>query len=210
MIKVCRGKEQNENRALFRQAFRLRHDIFIKQRMWSIPARLGEEEIDEYDVDQAVYVFDCDNAGKILASVRLTPTDRHSLIADCFPHLIENGQPPRSPHIYEGMRFLTASGLSSGEAALARLRILYAMVEWCAEHRIAWIQAVTDVEFFPTFVDMTIRTTPLGLPHPYGGGRTAPGGGECIAFRWPANHDVLEDLRDYADRKLLQRSAYVH
>jgi acyl-homoserine lactone synthase len=210
MIKVFSGKQRHENNALFRQAFRLRHDVFIKQRMWSIPSRLGEEEIDEYDVDRAVYVFDCDNSEKILASVRLTPTDYHSLIADCFPHLIENGQSPRSPHIYEGMRFLTTPGLSREEAAQARFRILYGMVEWCVENHVAWIQAVTDVEFFSTFVDMTIRTTPLGLAHPYAGGRTAPGGGECIAFRWPANHDVLEDLREYAEREFEERAAYLH
>jgi len=210
MIKVLSGRQRRENSALFRQAFRLRHEIFVKQRMWSIPSRLGEEEIDEYDVDSAIYVFDCDDSEKILASVRLTPTDQHSLIADCFPHLIENGQPPRSPHIYEGMRFLTTLDLSREEAAQARLRILHAMVAWCVESRIAWIQAVTDVEFFPTFVDMTIRTTPLGLAHPYAGGKSAPGGGECIAFRWPANRDVLEDLRDYADRKFQQQLAYVH
>lgn len=210
MIKVLSGKQRRENSALFGQAFRLRHEIFVKQRMWSLPSRLDDEEIDEYDVDSAIYVFDCDDSEKILASVRLTPTDHHSLIADCFPHLIENGQSPRSPHIYEGMRFLTTLGLSREEAAQARLRILYAMVEWCVDNRIAWIQAVTDVEFFPTFVDMTIRTTPLGLAHPYAGGRSAPGGGECIAFRWPANRDVLEDLRDYAERKFQQQLASLH
>jgi acyl-homoserine lactone synthase len=210
MIKVLTGKQRDDNVDLFQQVFRLRHDIFIKQRNWSIPACLGDQEIDEYDVEKAVYLFDCDSLGRILASVRLTPTDRHSLIADCFPHLIENGQPPRSANIYEGMRFLTASVLSRQEAAQARLRILYAMVEWGVAHRIAWIQAVTDVEFFPTFVDMTIRTTPLGLAHPYAGGRAAPGGGECIAFRWPAQPAVLEDLRDYESREFASRPAYMH
>ena len=51
------------------------------------------------------------------------------------------------------------------------------------------------MEAFPTFVEMAPQTIPLGLPHPYGGGRNAPGGGDCIAFRWPATREVVASIR---------------
>jgi acyl-homoserine lactone synthase len=211
MIKVLTGKQRGENAALFEQLFRLRHDVFIKRRNWSLGSRLGQLEIDEYDVDEAIYVFDFDNLGGILASVRLTPSDRYSLIADYFPHLVEDDFfKVRSPDVYEGMRFMTAPVLSSKEAARARLRVLYAMVEWCLEHRIRWIQGATDVEFFPTFVQMTIQTTPMGLAQEYAGGRKAPGGGECIAFRWPVTRGILEALRCYGEQEALWTPTYVH
>ena len=210
MIKVLTGKERADSWALFEQLFRLRHDIFIKQRNWSIPSRLDGREIDEYDVDEAVYLFDLDDLGRIVASVRLTPTECCSLLADCFPHLIENGQSPRGPDIYEGMRFIFAPTLPRDEARQARIRILYAMVRWCIDHNIAWIQGITDVEYFRSFVDITIRTTPLGLAHPYAGGKTAPGGGECIAFRWPASRDVLDDLCTYARRERQFAISFTH
>jgi hypothetical protein len=44
---------------------------------------------------------------------------------------------------------------------------------------------------------MTPQTIPLGLSHPYGGGRKTPGGGECMAIRWPISRQVLDDIRAY-------------
>jgi hypothetical protein len=44
---------------------------------------------------------------------------------------------------------------------------------------------------------MVPQTIPLGLPHPYGGGRGAPGGGDCIAFRWPVTREVADALHAY-------------
>lgn len=210
MIRVFTGQQRADNSAVFERLFRLRREIFIEQRRWSIPEHLGGLEIDEYDVDDAVYLLDVDERGEILAGVRLTPTERCSLLADSFAHLVENGQPLRGPRLYEGMRFLTAPRLSRREAAEARWRILYAMVEWSIAHGVAWIQAMTDAEFFRTFVDMTIHTTPLGLAHAYAGGRDAPGGGECVAFRWPATQAVLDDLRQYGERERLSAPAYAH
>jgi len=211
MIKVLTGKQRTDHSGLFEQLFRLRHDVFIKQRRWSLPSKLGELEIDEYDVDEAVYVFDFDSNGRILASVRLTPSDRYSLIADCFPHLVEHQYfAIRGPDVYEGMRFMTAPELSPQDAARARLRVLYAMVEWCLEHRVRWIQGATDVEYFRTFVQMTIQTTPMGLGQPYAGGRGAPGGGECIAFRWPATRSLLDSLRVYGEQHDLWTPLYMN
>jgi hypothetical protein len=44
---------------------------------------------------------------------------------------------------------------------------------------------------------MTPQMKPLGLSYPYGGGREAPGGGECIAFRWPLSLQLIHDVRQY-------------
>lgn len=71
------------------------------------------------------------------------------------------------------------------------------MVDWCRVNRLSYVQCVVDMEAFPTFVEMAPQTIPLGLPHPYGGGRGAPGGGDCIAFRWPATREVVESIRAF-------------
>jgi len=59
------------------------------------------------------------------------------------------------------------------------------------------LQAVVDFSAFGAFVEMTLQTQPLGLPFPYGSGCSAPGGGDCIAFRWPIDEEVLGDLYKY-------------
>jgi hypothetical protein len=35
------------------------------------------------------------------------------------------------------------------------------------------------------------------LSHPFGGGKGVPGGGECLAIRWPVTSEVLHDIREY-------------
>jgi acyl-homoserine lactone synthase len=81
---------------------------------------------------------------------------------------------------------------------LAKGRLLTVLLEWCLDKRLSHLQTVIDAGTLSSFVEITPQTTPLGLPHPYGGGRGTPGGGECMAFRWPITPQVLGDIRAYA------------
>jgi len=130
--------------------------------------------------------------------VRMTPTVTASLLADYFPHLIENGAAPRSPHIYEATRYIV-SPADKGRAALrrAKARLLTVLMEWCLSRRLSHLQAVIDSVALSSFVEITPQTVPLGLSHPYGGGRRTPGGGDCLAFRWPISLEVLDDIHAY-------------
>lgn len=132
-------------------------------------------------------------------TVRLTPSVSCSLVADYFPHLIECGLPARSPHVYEATRYISLPlSRSAQENRVAKARLLAGMVEWCFVKKLSHIQCVVDMTAFPSWVDLVPQTIPLGLPHPYGGGRGAPGGGDCIAFRWPATREVFDGIRSYA------------
>ena len=79
----------------------------------------------------------------------------------------------------------------------AKSRIIGAMLEWCLDHRLTYLQTIIDSVALPTYLDLTAQTIPLGLPHPYGGGRKTPGGGDCMAIRWPVTQEVLDDIRNY-------------
>lgn len=198
MMMVLPGSQRRQFSYYFDQLFRLRHQIFIRERGWSLPSADGEREIDQYDAPDAVYFFDLDDDDGIRGSVRMTPTDRYSLLADYFPHLIENGEDPRSPKIYEATRYLILpSRRNRYDVRAAKTRLVMAVVEWCLQNKLSHLQAVVDTATFSTFVEMNPLTMPLGLPHPYAGGRSAPGGGDCIAFRWPITLEVLEYVRSY-------------
>jgi acyl-homoserine lactone synthase len=80
---------------------------------------------------------------------------------------------------------------------LAKGRLLTTLLEWCLDKRLSHLQAVVDAAALSSFIEITPQTIPLGLAHPYGGGRGAPGGGECVAFRWPISLQVLDDVRAY-------------
>jgi N-acyl-L-homoserine lactone synthetase len=121
------------------------------------------------------------------------------LLADYFAHLVENGEPVRSPLIYESTRLIVTPREKSRNAIRsARARLLGAMVEWGINERLTFMQTVIETSTLSSYVEMTPLTIPLGLSHPYGGGRQSPGGGDCMAVRWPMSQQVLDDIRAYA------------
>jgi acyl-homoserine lactone synthase len=198
MIVFLKGSQRKEQSQYFERMFRLRHQVFVKGLGWPLPSTNGQE-IDQYDVNDAVYLIDVTDDDIIQGSVRLMPSETCSLVADYFPHLIESGVSARDPLVYECTRYIFVP-IKRGhrdQNRIARARILSAMVEWCLINQLAFVQCVVDMTAFPSFVEMVPQTIPLGLPHPYGGGRNAPGGGECIAFRWPATGEVVDSIRAY-------------
>lgn len=197
MVTVLSGSQRAQHPEYFDKLFRLRHQVFVQGRGWSLPCLQGKE-MDQYDVDEAVYFFDMNDDGVIEGSIRLTPTDRYSLLADYFPHLVENGVSPRSKDIYEGTRYivLPTDKTRAGNRA-AKARLLIGVFEWCLSKKLAYLQTVADSGALSSYVEISLRTTPLGLSHPYGGGKGAPGGGECMALRWPITLEVIEDVRAY-------------
>ena len=197
MIIVLTGSDRRERRKYFDQLFRLRHDIFIKRRGWSLPSVNGCE-IDQYDNDDAVYFLEVDERDIIRGTIRITPSVKSSLLADYFPHLVENGSPLRAPEIYECTRYIAMSSLKTRqENRAAKSRIIGAMLEWSLRHKLAFLQTVIETSTLASYLELTSQTIPLGLSHPYGGGRRAPGGGDCMAIRWPVSLQVLEEVRAY-------------
>jgi acyl-homoserine lactone synthase len=198
MIFVLEGSQRRQLHYYFERMFRLRHQIFIKELGWNLPKANSDYEIDEYDVEDAIYLLDITENDVLQGTVRLTPSLSCSLVADYFPHLIECGLPARSPLVYEATRYIFLPlSKSAEENRAAKARLLAGMVEWCQANKISHIQCVVDMKAFPSWVELVPQTMPLGLPHPYGGGRLAPGGGDCIAFRWPATREVIDGIRNY-------------
>jgi N-acyl-L-homoserine lactone synthetase len=197
MVRVLYGHQRSKHIEEFKELFRLRYQVFIQGRNWSLPSTNGLE-IDQYDKEDAVYFVDYNDNGQIQGSVRLTPTANASLLADYFPHLVEQDTPPRSAQIYEATRYIVLPPQKSREAnRAAKAALLGGMVEWCLGRKLSFVQTVIDSSALSSFVEITGKTIPLGLSHPFGGGRGVSGGGECMAIRWPVTEDLLEDIRAY-------------
>lgn len=197
MIAFVSGADRASNRQVFERLFRLRYEVFIRNRQWSLPTCNGME-FDQYDRPEAAYFFEEEDDGSICSHVRLTPTKTHSLLADYFPHLVEGDTDPRGDTIWEATRFIVRpSRKSKDRNRVAKAELAIRTLTWCIEHGITHIQTVIDSSALPTFVEMTPETRPLGLSHPYGGGFGVAGGGECLAWRWPATVKVIDDIREY-------------
>lgn len=197
MILTLRGTDRQIYSNYFDQLFRLRYDVFIKGRGWSLPCGNGFE-MDQYDVDEAVYFLDINEDERIESSVRATPTMQHSLLADYFPQLIENGMPARAPDVYECTRYIVMPTRKSRHTIrAAKARLLIALFQWAMKEKLAYLQTVIDAGTLSSFVEMSPKTIPLGLSHPYGGGRSVVGGGQCIAIRWPVGQEVIDDVLEF-------------
>jgi len=199
MVVTLQGSERSTYPDYFNRLFQLRYQIFVAGRGWPLPSKNGCE-IDQYDVDNAVYFLDVNDDDEIEGAVRITPTETDSLTADYFSHLVEIDEPLRAPDVYEATRYIVLpiqkSGLSNRRVSA---RILCALTEWCLEAGVSSIQAVIDKSTLAKFVELNPQVKPMGLPHPYGGGPDAPGGGECIAIRWPCSQKVIDDVREYGE-----------
>jgi acyl-homoserine lactone synthase len=197
MIQALSGQSRAYNPRLFQQLFKLRHKVFVGGRKWSLPTQ-GDMEIDQYDVPEAVYFWRQDDDGQVDCHVRITPTTKHSLLADYFPHLVEGDTSPRGKTIYEATRYIAMPSKKTRENnRTAKAELLLQMLEWADANGVTHIQTVIDTATYASFVEMTPDTRPLGLSFPYGGGPTVSGGGECMAIRWPVNEKVMQDLRKY-------------
>ncbi len=204
MVIIIKGNDRAEHPEYFNQLFKLRYKIFVEGRGWSLPTKQGLE-IDQYDDDDAIYFLDISEDGVIEGTVRITPTVKSSLTADYFPHLIENGQSPRSHLVYEATRYIVRPTQKSRELnRAAKSRLLAALTEWCLEHDVQSIQTVIDSNTLPTFLELNPKVMPMGLSYAYGGGRNTHGGGDCMAIRWPISQEILEGVRLYGDLSLLR------
>lgn len=198
MCIIIRGHEKYKYHDLMEHLFRLRHQIFVEERKWSIPSYNGRE-IDQYDTDEAVYFINLASNGSIEGSVRMTPSLRSSLLADYFPHLVETGEAPRGPAIYEATRYFVRPMIPTRTALrAAKVRLLVPLFEWCLKEQLEQFQAVIDYGALGAFTELSPMTRVLGAPQPFAGGPSAPGGGHCIAARWPVSQAVIDDIKAYA------------
>ena len=94
---------QKHNRQIYEKYFdpyfRLRHDIYVKQRKWMALDRPDGREIDQFDTDDAVYLF-CLDKGQLIGAMRALPTLSPTLLSDLFPDLSIRG-PIQRPDVYE-------------------------------------------------------------------------------------------------------------
>src|SRR6185369_2500150 len=82
------------------EMFRLRHDVYVKERNWTDLARPDGLERDQFDNENATYLIAFDD-GRVSGSVRLLPTVTPHLLGDLFPQLCEAQPVPRSEDIME-------------------------------------------------------------------------------------------------------------
>lgn len=104
MIYVVDAKDQHKPPRVMDEMFRLRARVFRDRMQWEVDVRNGRES-DPFDRLDPVYLIHLDASGRVLASLRMLTTTGPHMLSETFPQLMEDGEPIRSPTIWESSRF---------------------------------------------------------------------------------------------------------
>jgi acyl-homoserine lactone synthase len=158
---------QRDNRHLYESYFdpyfRLRHDIYVKQRKWMALDRPDGREIDQFDTEDAVYLF-CLDGGQLIGAMRAVPTLSPTLMSEIFPYLSIRG-PIHRPDVYELTRIFVIPE-RRGEHAGPRIEMLLltAIMEYGISIGLTGFSIVLESWWLPRFERCGWKAHPLGLP----------------------------------------------
>jgi acyl-homoserine lactone synthase len=158
---------QRDNRHLYESYFdpyfRLRHDIYVKQRKWMALDRPDGLEKDQFDTEDAVYLF-CIDGGQLIGAMRALPTQMPTLMSDIFPYLNIRG-PIRRQDVFELSRIFVIPE-RRGEHAGPRVEMLLltAITEYGISIGLTGFSIVLESWWLPRFERIGWKAQPLGLP----------------------------------------------
>jgi acyl-homoserine lactone synthase len=176
------------------EMFRLRHDVYVKERGWTDLARPDGLERDQFDNENATYLLAFDD-GRVSGSVRLLPTTTPHLLGDLFPHLCEAQPVPRSEDIMEITRLCAhADYRQPGKKSFVIDRLATGMFEHAMGLGLRYFSMVTDAWIISRALQFGWKLKPLGLPQPYKEGT-------CIAALVTVDQDSLDNF--YRTRNLV-------
>lgn len=152
-----------ENRHLFQTTLTkmhvLRHELFIQGRGWKLPSRNNEEH-DQFDHEDAVYIVNIEPGGGVTGTARLIPSTSSHMLNDVFSDLCADGVPVGSEY-WE----VTRGGVTKGPGAtLVWVSIAVACFEYCRMLGGEYLTLVTDLHFFQDWVASGAEISPLGEP----------------------------------------------
>ncbi|BAI74120.1 acyl-homoserine-lactone synthase (plasmid) [Azospirillum sp. B510] len=178
MITVFSGSDRTRHAELCRQMYRLRAQLFLNRRKWSVKVRDGEE-IDCFDLQDPVYVCVTDPDQRLIGSLRLLPTMGPHMLSDVFPEVMGDARPIRRADTWESSRFCVDTQAARAfhpdginEVTRALLGGLFGSA------RALGLQSIVSV--YDIFVERILqragcRFTRLGPVHAYDGLNTVAG-----------------------------------
>jgi acyl-homoserine lactone synthase len=160
MIRVVDSGNCRQFAGILDSQFRLRHDIFVKERGWTEFEIDGIYEKDRYDNDSAVYVIAVDETGKVAGGFRLYPTILPHMLIEQFPDLVE-GKIPQQSDMLELTRFAMRK---TERRSHHYFELLLAIQEYGLREGLAGYTSIINTPRIPILQSFGFDIKPLGLP----------------------------------------------
>lgn len=172
MIHVVTGANRHLYADALAQMHRLRRAHFVEERGWTEMTVRDDGEYDPYDDDLAVYLLSLDEEGRVGCSMRMRPAQTGSVLADIFPHLVADDEPPlKGAEVWEISRYFAAPHCRGRAGRKPQAEIRLAALEVACARGATRLVGMIDLEILPGMLAGSgWRVRPLGLPAPYAEG----------------------------------------
>lgn len=136
---VCCLRASQVDEATRRAIGRLRYEVFYQTLRWNVAVQ-GDQERDDFDALDPVYIFYRGAHHTVDGFMRLLPTNGPHMLGEVFSDLFSVGQYPRGDHVWEVSRFANRiearSGMSGLQLSVNASRILLKMLGFGLTERI--------------------------------------------------------------------------
>ncbi|MGJ3647077.1 acyl-homoserine-lactone synthase [Sphingomonas sp. GlSt437] len=189
MIHVITASNSQEYCHELSQFFKLRREIFVEEKGWNLASIDGEER-DEYDDDQAIYLLNIGQDGKVVAGQRVRPTTTNSMLSDHFPAAVAiKDRPIADETTWEVTRGFVIPELRRSAHRQSRAAFRVGSLEVALEFGIDRMLGITEIETLPWFFNMGYHVHLIGLP-------VATGETSSVALEIAVNHQAIAQMRE--------------
>lgn len=145
--------------------FRLRHEVFVKERGWNDFERDDVYEKDQYDNDNATYLISVDERENVVGSFRIYPTVLPHMLSQQFPATVD-GAVLRRIDIVEMTRLAICR---EHRGTKTYFELFLALQEYCLKHGISGATTLVRTHRIPVVQKAGMNIMPLGLSREIGG-----------------------------------------
>ena len=163
MITLIQQYSQNFFQEEMDAFYKRRYKVFKEKLGWNIETQ-GNKDIDQYDLQEAMYLIYKDEKEGVCGGIRLLPTTGSYMLRDTFSHLFDKSfQFPCHPLIWESSRFFFDKPMGKndkmGTSRQGTIELLIAMMEFIISFSPYGLITVTDtrVEALCLRVGLTCR-----------------------------------------------------
>ena len=170
MIHIVTAANRHHYRRQLWAMFEGRRLAFVERCGWSDLMVFDGAELDDCDDERAVYLLALNAGEALLGAVRVRPTDDRCILADKFPELIAEGQPPmKGPDVWEATRVFTTplyrQTRQKGDHLLPLLALAANETAW--DNGARRLVGMVDMQFWATRTDGPQHVQMTGLPVQY-------------------------------------------
>jgi acyl-homoserine lactone synthase len=169
------------------QHFRLRHEIFVKERGWKDFDVDGIYEMDQYDNDDATYLISVDEEDKVVGSSRIYPTVLPHMLSEHFAALVDDAVPQR----IDLVEFTRLAICKSQRGTRIYFEQFLGLQEFCLSQGMSGATTLIRTHRIPIVQSAGMNVVPLGFAQEIDGEM-------CTAILIEASEEVLMRMRNVA------------